>query len=301
MDPKDETNFDKELYLRMNNRERAARKKAEALLEDKAYKLYMTNQKLQQKMEDLKVRQEQLIAAEKMAALGQISARIAHEINNPMAFIYSNLTYLKDCMEDIENEEKETKRNLNESELSEFINLISESLNGIRRVIAITKDVNSYSHKSMIFSRKNIHPIIEQTVLMTRKLVAKSEIKIKIMVPNNLSAIEFDANKIQQVLLNLLTNAVQSLAHEGEIIVRANEHKNDIRIDIADNGQGIPNKHLDKIFEPFFTTKLSGKGTGLGLYISKEIIRAHNGDIAVKTNNAGGSTFTITLPKPRIS
>ncbi|BFM05703.1 hybrid sensor histidine kinase/response regulator [Halioxenophilus aromaticivorans] len=268
-----------------------------------------TNQRLQQTL-------HQLLQAEKMASLGQLSAGIAHEINNPIAYINSNLQMLANYCGDFEQlaqaymgipenfsddprwlqaKELENKNNFRFL-FGDAKQLLQESLTGVTRVTQIVHDLRVFSHpEQQSWQTVGINACIESALN-----IANNEIKYKANVIKNygeIPAIQCVVPQINQVLVNLLVNAAQAIDDFGEIkITTSHTVNNQAIIEIEDNGQGIANLNLDKIYDPFFTTKPVGEGTGLGLSVSYGIIQSHNGSIAVETDEGKGSKFIITLP-----
>lgn len=268
-----------------------------------------TNQRLQQTL-------HQLLQAEKMASLGQLSAGIAHEINNPIAYINSNLQTLASYCGDFERLAKgymaipetfsddprwlSAKRNEQQNDFiflfGDVKTLLQESLTGVNRVTQIVHDLRVFSHpEQQSWQTVGINACIESALN-----IASNEIKYKANVIKNygdLPAIECVVPQINQVLVNLLVNAAHAITDIGEIkITTSQSSSNQITVEIEDNGHGIANLNLDKIYDPFFTTKPVGEGTGLGLSVSYGIIQSHHGSIAVETDEGRGSKFIITLP-----
>lgn len=281
----------------------------EDLVSMRTHELSETNQRLQQTS-------NQLLQAEKMASLGQLSAGIAHEINNPIAYINSNLQLLVNYCDDIDgivqacmetpNSPDDDAQSQIKNKADKFINyqflidntktLLQESLTGVDRVSLIVQDLRTFSHpEQQTWQLTDINTCIESALNITT-----NEIKYKATVVKDFAdvpAIECVAPQINQVLVNLLMNAAQAIDEHGEIRI-ATFCDNDQRatIEIEDNGHGINAQCLDKIYDPFFTTKPVGEGTGLGLSVSYGIIQSHNGHIAVDSEIGRGTKFTISLP-----
>lgn len=269
-----------------------------------------------------------LVQSEKMAAIGQLAAGIAHEINNPMSYVSSNFDILrkyfnrlkdfidflnqemqsniiKDCPEtdcvakSIKNKYLDLKLDYITSEAE---NLFQDSENGIKRITDIIQSLRVYARTSKDDEKDTyiLLELIQQVILIIRNEV-KYAADIRLDIPED---IILYCNKIQigQVFVNIIINAAQAIKSQnrstlGMIQIKATYIKNDIRIEISDDGPGISPENLFKIFEPFFTTKEIGKGTGLGLSISYDIIvNKHNGSIDVKSELGKGATFIITLP-----
>lgn len=264
----------------------------------------------------LETAQVQLIQSEKMASIGQLSAGIAHEINNPVGFITSNIQTLKSYLDDITAVITELRQTVSASSnealiadceqvltrhqvdyiLEDTADLIDESLEGSSRVISIVKNLKEFSH---LDGSEWSYAKIENCIDSTLKII-NNEIKYKITVEkeyeDNLPDVFCQPMQINQVLLNLFVNASQAIDGEGEIFITVKKSGTNIEIKIRDTGAGIPAEIKDRIFEPFFTTKAVGSGTGLGLSVSYGIIQTHKGMISVESEVGKGSEFTIVLP-----
>ena len=265
--------------------------------------------------ETLAQTQIQLLQLEKMASLGQLAAGVAHEINNPISFVNSNLGTFKKYLERILNTwhqlEEMLRDNGNEENLKgyeqlkrknklDFIlkdieSVIDESLEGIRRVKQIVQDLKEYSRiDSNELEECNINDCVNSTLN-----IIWNEIKYNCQVEKKLGELPpvlCFPQQINQVIMNLLINASQAIEDEGRITITTKPEDGGVRLEISDNGKGIPNDIIDRIFDPFFTTKEVGKGTGLGLNIVYNIINKHGGDIEVKSAPGEGTTFSIRLP-----
>lgn len=290
----------------------------EKRVESRTQKLAEKNQQLLKSNQDLKTAQEQLLQAEKMASIGQLAAGVAHEINNPIGFVASNLTTLteyteiyneickklvkylasKDVFErkDIANELAE----LMEAQDIEFINedsqdLVKESSEGLLRVKEIVQGLKQFSRadadEMQLFD-------INECVKTTLNMVS-NELKYHCEIETNLAPLpkaKLNVGKICQVLTNLLINAGQAIEGKGTIKVTSTKDKGWLKVAIADTGKGIKKEHLSSLFNPFFTTKPEGEGTGLGLSISYGIAKDHGGDIIVSSIEGKGSCFVLSIP-----
>jgi len=235
--------------------------------------------------------EEMVIQSSKMAALGKMAAGIAHEINNPLAVIGEKAGWIKDLLAD---ENAGSTENLKE---------IEEAVEKIERHVDRAKKV---THRLLGFARR-MEPILEQvdinrtlreTVEFLENESRFRNIRIHIQSQPDLPVLQSDSSQLQQVFLNILNNAIDAIGKNGEIRIRTSylPASNEIMIEIADNGPGIPKENLGKIFDPFFTTKEVGKGTGLGLSIVYSIIEKLGGRILVASEVGQGTTFTIYLP-----
>lgn len=264
---------------------------------------------------ELKQTQSQLLQREKMASIGQLAAGVAHEINNPMGFISSNIRSLGKYagkMVDFFTQQDGVIKGLESNDqirklaelrkqlkidyiLDDFNQIIEESLEGAERVQAIINNLKNFSRiDSVGKSGVNLNDCIESTLNMVW-----NEIKYKATVEKDygdLPQITCFPQQLNQVFMNLLVNASQAIESQGVITIRTWAGEGGVRVSIADTGDGIESDKLGRIFEPFFTTKEVGKGTGLGLSISYDIVKKHRGEIAVQSEPGKGTVFTISLP-----
>ena len=298
-----------------------ANKNLEHKVAERTKQLTENHAKLAVTLKSLKKSQATLVQSEKMASLGQLAAGIAHEINNPMAFITSNMATLKDYTDSIigildkvtpiiEASKQEDKASLEQAVknytlsyqeadmefLSEDIGtLLDDSLNGATRVKDIVANLKGYSQvDSEEFGNANINECLESTLEITQN-EAKYNCEI-IKDFSELPDIQCNARKLNQVFTNLIVNGAQAMKENGKLIISTQTTGAYVVIKVADIGKGIPKENLEKIFDAFFTTKPVGDGTGLGLYISYNIIQEHNGDMTVDSEIGKGTTFTIKLP-----
>lgn len=268
------------------------------------------------RLKEIQQVQIQLLQSEKMAAIGQLAAGIAHEINNPVGFVTSNLktldVYRQDIFELLDAYEAleaactqdETAllkiRSLKQQKDLAFLRtdigqLIAESRNGMTRVAKIVSDLKDFAHaenKEWLWADLN-------SGLDSTLNIVWNEIKYHCTLNKaygDIPKVYCMASQINQVLLNLLVNAAQAIPEKGEISIRTGQAGDEVFIAIADTGSGIPAENLSRIFEPFFTTKPVGKGTGLGLAISHDIVQKHGGRIEVESTVGKGTTFTVWLP-----
>ncbi len=261
------------------------RKKYIRELEDK-------NLELETMFRDLKTTQAQLIQSEKMSSLGQLVAGIAHELNNPIGFIYANLKELGNYLEILKNSTDKQELDFVRKDVDQ---LIDDSIVGSERVRDIVDNLRNFSRLDEAeFKKADIHEGINSTLMLLN-----NEFKDRIDVQRNFGgfdAIECLPGYLNQVFMNLLQNAGQAISGQGKIDITTRKTDDSVQIIITDDGKGIPADKIDRIFEPFYTSKPVGAGTGLGLSISYGIIERHNGTIAVESIKGKGSKFTITLP-----
>ncbi len=258
----------------------------------------------------------QLLQSEKMASIGGLAAGVAHEINNPIGFVSSNLGALRGYVEsfvkliaayeaaepqlpeDRRGALQAMKRQLDLDYLREDVQqLMSESADGIQRVRQIVQDLKDFSHAGESdWQWADIHKGIDSTLN-----IVNNEIKYKADVLREYGAlpqVECLSSQLNQVFMNMLVNAAHAMpeGRRGTITVRTSAAADEVCIEIADNGSGIAPENLKRIFDPFFTTKPVGKGTGLGLSLSYGIVGKHRGRIEVDSEPGRGTTFRITLP-----
>jgi len=263
----------------------------------------------------LAMAEQQLLQSEKMASIGQLAAGVAHEINNPIGFINSNLNTLRDYVADLLRlidahergpaEAAAVAREIDLGYLREDLgNMIEESLDGIARVRRIVQDLKDFSHVDHgEWLWADLHKNLDSTLN-----IVNNEVKYIADVKRDLFAglppVYCNASQINQVFMNMLVNAAHAIRARvqlgdiarGLITVTTAVEGDDVRLTIADTGCGIAREHLARIFDPFFTTKPVGQGTGLGLSLSYSIVRKHGGSITVDSEPGRGSAFHLRLP-----
>jgi len=270
--------------------------------------------------ENLKAAKGQLLQSEKMASIGQLAAGVAHEINNPIGFVGSNISTLNKYMEDIgkllevyaQVEDQLENKTLSASILNmkhdmdfdyiqeDLKGLLEESTDGILRVKKIVQDLKDFSHVDETeWSYADLHQGIDSTLN-----IVNNEIKYKAEVVKeygDLSQVVCNSSQLNQVFMNFLVNAAHAIEKRGTITIRTGKKDDElVWVSISDTGSGIEKEHLKRIFDPFFTTKPIGTGTGLGLSLSYGIIKSHNGWIDVDSELGRGTTFTVWLPVQHI-
>ena len=276
--------------------------------------LLAQQRELNRRLEDA---QNQLLQSEKMASLGQLAAGVAHELNNPIGFVHSNLGtlegYLKDIFEIAQACEVAACNASNQQDFAviealkkekdfdfiqqDIFQLMSESKDGLNRVRKIVQDLKDFSRVGEAeWQTADVHKGLDSTLN-----IVWNELKYKCTVvkhyADNLPPVRCLPSQLNQVFMNLLVNAAHAIETKGEITISTRRvDDSHIQLRFTDNGQGIPPEHLKRIFEPFFTTKPVGKGTGLGLSIAWGIIGKHHGKIEVSSTVGSGTTFIITLP-----
>lgn len=291
----------------------AKRRASEAELRQRNQELTTLNQRLSQT-------QAQLVQSEKLASIGQLAAGVAHEINNPIGYVQSNLsslqTYLKDIFELFEVYETALEAlpaehparlaalALKQDKDLDFLRqdlyaLMAESGEGISRVRKIVADLKDFSRVDAVRAWQwvDLHQGLDSTLN-----IVNNEIKYKVDVVKEygkLPEVECLPSQLNQVFMNLLVNAAHAMGSQlGRITLRTGlEGEDKVWVEVCDTGKGIPAEHLERIFDPFFTTKPVGKGTGLGLSLAYGIVQKHGGSIKVESQLGQGSTFRILLPR----
>lgn len=250
----------------------------------------------------------QLLQSEKLAAIGQLAAGVAHEINNPIGYVFSNLktlaTYvndllrISDAVDDAEslNELRQLKSSVDYDYIRGDVEaLIAESEDGIDRVKKIITALKDFSH----MEEEGFRLADLQRGLDTTLKVVNNELKYKADIIKDfqqLPEIECIPSQINQVLMNLLVNAAHAIEQFGRITLRSGHEDDWVWFEVEDNGVGIPPHLLNRVYEPFFTTKPIGKGTGLGLSLSYNIVQKHQGRIDVSSELGQGTRFRVWLP-----
>ncbi len=286
-----------------------------ATLEFQNAEIDLQRQELDSAYQKLKATQSQMLQREKMASIGQLAAGVAHEINNPIGFVSSNLRTLDKYTKRLagyvgllekslqgspawDNLQVERKKIKLDFLLEDTADLIEESLDGSERVRKIVQNLKTFSRVDQEGEQStDLNECLESTVA-----IVWNEIKYKATLEKDFAEIpELVCNpqELTQVFTNILVNAAQAIDKDGRIKISSRYDEKNIIVSIQDNGSGIAEENLARIFEPFFTTKEVGKGTGLGMSISYEIIKKHGGEIQVQTEVGEGTCFTLTFPLER--
>jgi signal transduction histidine kinase len=273
-------------------------------------------QEQQQLIARLSEAHDQLLQSEKMASIGQLAAGVAHEINNPIGFVNSNMGTLKHyvgtLLQVVDSYSEAVNKAAPGSALSaeieaisrdadlgylkdDIADLVSESMDGLKRVKDIVQALKDFSHVGLSdWQFADVHAGLDTTL----NIVA-NEIKYKATVEKaygKLPEIKCLASQLNQVFMNLLVNAAQAIQSRGVITIATGTQEGWVWVRISDNGCGIAPENLKRVFEPFFTTKPVGSGTGLGLSLSYSIVNKHGGRIEVASKPGVGTVFTVRLP-----
>ncbi len=312
-----------ELAKTFNGMARSLEERSQALLDlnrqleekvrERTRKLQEASEQASEAYQELKETQVQLIQSEKMASLGQLVAGIAHEIKNPLNFIYGNTEFLKSYVENLKNLIGFLEARLPSSQESDqAVTTLKDSMNydfmledldilirnfeeGARRINSIIGDLRTFSRMDGDEFRD---VDIRQPIELALNLL-QNEYRDRVRIHKEfgeLPLIQCDSGKLSQVFMNLLVNACHAIPEEGDIWIRTFARDGDAVVEIEDNGVGIEEKHRGKVFEPFFTTKPVGKGTGLGLSITYGIIQQHHGKIELESQPGKGTLFRVCLP-----
>jgi PAS domain S-box-containing protein len=297
------------------SRDITERKNLENSLRKETEELKKARTDLEKAYTDLKATQAHILQQEKMASIGQLAAGVAHEINNPMGFISSNLVTLEkylnklndymlsqsDLLVHVEKEEAlaalhDKRKSLKIDFITDDIkDLIQESLEGAERVKKIVQNLKSFSRVDQAEHKQaDINECIESTIN-----IVWNELKYKTTIVKeygDIPVVMCCPQQLNQVFMNLLVNAAHAIETQGVITVRTWKGNGSVFASVSDTGSGIKPENLSRIFEPFFTTKDVGKGTGLGLSITYDIIKKHGGDLTVKSVLGEGTTFTVGIP-----
>lgn len=264
--------FDLMTYRLRKRTEQAASLYAETL---------QRNEELAKANARLQSTQQQLIQSEKLAATGQLTAGIVHDVKNPLAVI-------KGLAEELQEEL------LLSAETTEQLKMIRDNANRANQIVT---DLLKFAREATPeMKRQNICETIRTATRLTDFLARKANVEVILNIPKDAVMVTYDATQIEQVLVNLFQNAIQAMLNGGKLQINLAREENGISISIKDEGVGIPEENLRRIFDPFFTTKPEGEGTGLGLSVSYGIISKHRGQIDVESQPGQGSTFTIKLP-----
>ena len=279
-------------------------------------------QELSMAYEDLKESQVQLVQAEKMSSLGELVAGISHEINTPLWYIISNSTVLQERWETVgefcgvaedmidgvrsqENVKESIGRGLMEmqrilkdgfkEDIDEARDLLQDSIEGLEELTELAQSLKDFSRLDRArYGEFSVNDGLDKTLL-----IAKNRLKNKVEIHKHygdVPTIHCSPSQINQIFLNLLTNAADAIEESGDIVIRTVKENDTVRVSFADTGSGISADALSKIRDPFFTTKDVGKGTGLGLSIVDQIITSHGGELQIESEVGKGTTVTVVLP-----
>ncbi len=240
-------------------------------------------ERIRQANEELKKTHEKLVQSEKLASIGVLAAGVAHEINNPLGGIFNCLQILKQNSEDPKFREK-------------YLDLVREGMDRIELTVSKLLWMSRKTERSPV--EINIKNAVEGAYSFLKYKIRDGRIIFRNEVPENLR-FTFDVHDLQQLFLNLFINAVHAMESEGVLTVRAARQDSTVAIEVTDTGRGIRPENIGRIFDPFFTTKPTGEGTGLGLWLTYEIVRNYDGEISVESETGKGSRFLMRFPADR--
>ena len=246
--------------------------------------------KVEERTQQLKAAQKKLLQSDRLASLGQLSASVAHEINNPVSGVLNLSMLMQRMLKD---------DGVPPNRIAEFRKYLGQVTIETARVGRIVSDLLAFSRRSKPQrAQADLNRIVRTTLSLVEHKMKLSNVALEAVYCEDLPSVPCDPSQIQQVVLNLLLNAAEATQGKAERRVNVTTAKgaDAVLLYIADNGEGIPPENLAKIFDPFFTTKSEGKGVGLGLAVSYGIIEAHGGDIEVRSTVGAGTTFTVSLP-----
>ena len=261
---------------------------------ERTIELEKTNRDLANALKSLKQTQSQLIQVEKMAAVGQLAAGVAHELNNPLGGI---LGYSQFALEKINQKPLCQFSAEDNNSFLQYLTDIEKQTKKCRTIIQSLLKFSRASHREE-FELININQVLKETFVFTQHQIVKNKVNLVQELTEPLPQIAGNPSQLQQVFTNLILNAVQAMTEGGTLRVKSKMRKDspEIEVSFADTGIGIAEENLNKIFEPFFTTKKVGEGTGLGLSVSYGLIKDHGGEIQVESQKNQGTTFIMILP-----
>lgn len=272
-------------------------------------KLSQLNEEMREMNSQLQATQQQLLQSEKMASIGQLAAGVAHEINNPVGYVYSNVSTLQGYVDELLSVVRHLRGKGEGPEpacdvdfLAEDIpQLVSETREGLDRVKKIVQDLKDFSRidKSDAWEEANLVKGLESTLNIVQNEIKYKATVVKELVP--LPDMVCLPTQLNQVFMNLLVNAAQAIEGKGTITLRSGFDDACVWVEVADNGCGMSAEVQSRIFEPFFTTKPVGQGTGLGLSVSYSIVQKHGGRIELRSAPGQGTSFKVVLPRVRES
>lgn len=276
------------------------------LINDKEKNEFLTKLKISNKeqLEKIKMQENALIQADKLASLGQLIAGIAHEINNPNTYIRANIELLQKYWRLLEKNISVDEINFSASIVSDMPNIMNSMYKGTERIMEIISALKAFSKEEKLFYEKiKISQCIEEAYKLVKVELTKNKVVFINKVGKEGYEINASKQKIEQVLINLFLNSIKAIKFKGkengEITIFTSESEDAVNISIKDNGCGIKKEHIDMIFNPFFTTHQEDGGTGLGLSIVHGIMKEHGGSIKVESRIDEGTVFTLIFSKGR--
>jgi len=228
-------------------------------------------------------RQEQLVQSGKMAAVGTLTSGIAHELNNPLNNIGLTVETLLDDSEGYSDEQRHR--------------MLEQAYTQVERASTTVRNLLDFTRKDRsAFTDVSLAGVVQSTLRLVANEAKLAGVHCELSLNGTVPPIRGNPHDLQQVFLNLVLNAIQAMPNGGTVRVSAACHDDCVRVDVSDEGNGIPAERLDEIFDPFFTTKDIGQGTGLGLSVSRSLVEKHEGRITVTSEPGEGTTFSVHLP-----
>jgi two-component system NtrC family sensor kinase len=248
--------------------------------------------KVEERTAQLKAAQTKLMQSDRLASLGQLSASVAHEINNPVSGVLNLAMLMQRILKD---------DGIPKERIPEYRKYLGQVISETTRVGRIVSDLLSFSRRSKPQrSLADLNRIVRTTLSLVSHKMKLANVELESNLADELPLIPCDSSQIQQVVLNLVMNAAEATQHKGagrvQVSTSLTAARDAVTFTVADNGEGIPKENLTKIFDPFFTTKADGKGVGLGLAVSYGIVEAHGGEVDVRSKPGEGTTFIVKLP-----
>jgi len=246
--------------------------------------------KVEERTQQLKAAQKKLLHSDRLASLGQLSASVAHEINNPISGVLNLSMLMQRMLKD---------DGIPPNRIEEFRKYLTQVTNETTRVGRIVSDLLAFSRRSKPQrAPADLNRLVKTTLSLVQHKMKLSNVEVRTDLRESLPAVQCDSSQIQQVVLNLMLNAAEATQTKADrwVSVSTAGGEGEVWLTVSDNGEGIPPENLARIFDPFFTTKSDGKGVGLGLAVSYGIVQAHGGDIEVKSKVGEGTTFVVYLP-----
>lgn len=244
------------------------------------------NRQLAEMYDRLQAAQQQLVQSEKLAAVGQLAAGIVHDVKNPLGVIKG---MAEELMLDAEDH----------PDLKQGLTIIRD--NATRANVIVTDLLKFARQSTPSMQKRDLRETVRGCLRLTDYLIRKGKVDARESMPDQAVWLTYDAQQMEQVIINLIQNAVQAMPHGGELRLDLHHEGDEVVLEVSDSGEGIPAENLSRIFEPFFTTKPEGKGTGMGLAVTYGIVSRHGGQIDVESELNEGTTFIISLPKEPVA
>ena len=268
----------------------AMRERLRAAMEEINQFTQSLESKVEQRTAQLKVAHQKLLQSDRLASLGQLSASVAHEINNPISSVLNLAMLMQRILRD---------DGVRPDRVQDFRRYLSQVVSETTRVGRIVSDMLAFSRRSRPQrAPADLNKVVRMTLSLASHKLKLNNVEVELDLDENLPLVPCDASQMQQVTLNLLLNAAESMQPKGSgvVSIRTRSAGETVVLVVEDTGEGIPQENLAKIFDPFFTTKPEGKGVGLGLAVLYGIVQAHGGEVEVSSHAGQGTTFTVTLP-----